>query len=150
VLFRPGHISRLEPADGLRPVVCIPEVRQATEAARGLLPASVPLAAAAANGARTAAVLAGLAGIVPLDVEAMTDVLQEPARFVALPGTARLVDALRSDGVPACLSGSGPSVLAVVPAGSDDAVMRVRALAGAGWDVRPVGWDRAGVVACGT
>ena len=147
-LCRPGGAARLEPSEGLRPVVCVPQVRQSTEAARGLLPGSVPLADAAANGGRVAAVLAGLVGMLPLDVEAMTDVLHEPARFGAMPASGQLVAALRGDGIPACLSGAGPSVLAVVAAGSRAAVQRVAALAGAAWRVWPTAWDRSGVTAC--
>lgn len=150
VLCRPGRVARLEPTGELRPVVCVPDTRQSTEAARGLLPADVPLADAAANGARVAAVLAGLTGATPLDVEAMTDVLHEPARFDAMPATGRLVEALRAAGVPACLSGAGPSVLAVVPARAEAPVDRLRDLAGDGWTVLAAGWDRAGAVACGS
>jgi homoserine kinase len=148
VLCRAERISRVEPTDRLRPVLCVPAVRQSTAAARALLPDAVPLADAAANGARTAAVLAGLSGLVPLDVGAMTDVLHEPARFRAMPATGRLLEALRAEGVPACLSGAGPSVLGVVPAGSDRHVDQVRGLAGGDWEVIAAGWDRAGAVVC--
>jgi homoserine kinase len=147
VLCRGGRYSRLEPTSALRPVLCIPDARHSTNAARAVLPATVTLGEAAANGARTAAVLAGLAGLLPLDARAMTDVLHEPARFRVMPGAARLVQALRADGVPACLSGAGPSVLAVVDAGSDAAVERVRAHAEADWTVRPACWDRTGALA---
>lgn len=144
VVCHDGRFLRLAPCEGLRPVLCVPDARLATSAARSLLPATVSHADAAGNGARTAAVLAGLIGATAWEPAAMTDVLHEPARFAAIPATGRLVAALRDAGMGACLSGAGPSVLAIVTAGDDGAVDRVRTCAGAGWRVRPSQWDRAG------
>ena len=144
VVVAGGRALRLQPTDALRPVVAIPDARQSTEAARGILPATVPLAAAAANGARTAVVLAGLAGAVAWDPAAMVDVLHEPSRLQAMSASGRLVADLRERGLAACLSGAGPTVLAVVGAHDDDAVSAVRSCAGQGWSVRPSGWDLAG------
>jgi len=148
VVVAGGRPRRLEPAPTLRPVVCVPATRQSTAEARGLLPAQVPLADAAANGARTALVLAGLSGAIGWDPAAMADVLHEPARLAAMPAAGALVDGLRGEGIGACLSGAGPSVLAIVPAGDDRAADRVRELAGEGWAVTPRGWDRAGAAVC--
>lgn len=139
-----GRSCRLEPTDRLRPVVCIPHARQSTEAARGMVPAQVPLADAAANGARAAVVLAGLCGAMAFEPAAMTDVLHEPARLAAMPETGRLVSALRAEGIGACLSGAGPSVLAVLPVDDESALGAVREAARDGWDVKPVRWHRAG------
>jgi homoserine kinase len=143
-----GRASRLEPTDALRPLVCIPTGRQSTEEARGLLPEHIPLADAAANGARAAVTLAGLAGAMAFDPLAMTDVLHEPARLGAMTASGALVRALRDDGIGACLSGAGPTVLAVVRTRDDDVIERVRAAAGDGFEVRPVRWNRAGAAAC--
>lgn len=144
VVCHSGRAWRLEPAPAVRPVVCIPATRQSTEAARGLLPETVPLAEAAANGARAALVLAGLSGALAFDPAAMTDVLHEPARLRAMPDTGALVARLRVGGIGACLSGAGPSVLAVVPSNDEAAVDRVRAAAGDAWTVRPLAWHRSG------
>lgn len=141
-----GRFVRLQPAESLRPVLCIPEARLATTAARTLLPDTVRHADAAANGARTAVVLAGLTGAAAWEPAAMTDILHEPARFTAMPDSGRLVADLRTAGVGACLSGAGPSVLAVVAAGDEAAVALVRSTAGDGWVVTPARWDRAGAV----
>lgn len=141
-----NRFVRLQPAESLRPVLCIPDTRLATSTARTLLPESVPHADAAANGARVALVLAGLTGAAGWEPTAMTDVLHEPARFTAMPATGELVAALRAAGVGACLSGAGPSVLAVVASGDDAAVAAIRSVAGDGWEVRPGSWDRAGAV----
>lgn len=145
VVCSDGQARRLEPAGTLRPIVCVPTGRQSTEAARGLLPASVTLAEAAANGARAAVVLAGLCGAMAWDPRAMTDVLHEPARLDAMPRSGALVRKLRGKGFGACLSGAGPSVLAVVPAADPDAVAAVEQLA-SGWQVVAAAWDRAGAV----
>jgi homoserine kinase len=143
-----GEARRLEPTESLRPVVCVPHARQSTEEARGLLPTSIPLADAAANGARAAVTLAGLSGGMAFDPAAMTDVLHEPARLGAMPRSGALVAALRERGIGACLSGAGPSVLAVARSRDDAAVDAVRAAAGADFDVRPLAWDRAGAALC--
>lgn len=147
VLCVEGEARRFAPSGTLRPLVCVPSSRQSTEEARGVLPTAIPLAEAAANGARTAAVLAGLTGGMAWDPAVLRDVLHEPARLGLMKESGRLVEALRAAGVGACLSGAGPSVLAIVPTGDAGAVATVRASAGAGWDVLACGWDLAGTVA---
>lgn len=139
-----GRSLRFPPAQRLRPVLCVPDTRLSTSTARALLPDAVSHTEAARNGARTAVVLAGLIGAMAWEPSAMTDVLHEPARFAAMPGSGRLVGGLRDAGLGACLSGAGPSVLAIVPAGDRATIERIRAVAGAGWHVRPSQWDRAG------
>jgi homoserine kinase len=139
-----GVVRRLEPSSALRPIVCIPHVRQSTNEARALLPEHVTLAEAARNGARAAMVLAGLSGTVAFEPSAMVDVLHEPARLAAMTGSGRLVATLRQAGVGACLSGAGPTVLAIAPAGAAEVVELVREAAGSEFDVRPVAWNRAG------
>jgi homoserine kinase len=143
-----GRAKRFEPAPGLRPVVCVPRSRQSTAAARGILPADVPLADAARNAGRAALVLAGLTGGCAFDPAQMVDELHEPARLRAMPETGALVGRLRAEGYAACLSGAGPTVLAVVGARDAAALAAVCAAAGDGWDVRPSDWNRAGVTAC--
>ncbi|MGI8574238.1 MAG: homoserine kinase [Egibacteraceae bacterium] len=147
VLCQGLRMHRLTPTDRLRPVICVPEQRLATGTARGVLPAEVSLADAAANTGRAAAVLLGLSGLASWDPGAMTDVLHEPTRLGVLPDTAALVGAVREQGFAACLSGAGPSVLAIVPAGDEEATASVRELArrapGA-WRASAVEWERAG------
>lgn len=143
-----GRARRFEPSRDLVPVTCIPAVRQSTAAARGVLPSSVALGEAAGNAGRTAVVLAALTGGMPLDPYDMRDVLHEPARFAVMPDSGRLVSALRDQGIPACLSGAGPAVLALTGVGDHRAVECVRQVAGEGWAVRPAAWDRAGAAVC--
>jgi homoserine kinase len=54
-----------------------------------------------------------------------------------MPATAELVAALRADGIAAVVSGSGPSVLALVPA--DEALVgKARRHCPQGWRARPM------------
>lgn len=144
VVCADGLARRLEPSGNLRPVMCIPDGRQSTQSARGVLPDTIAHAEAAANGARVAMVLAALAGHVAWEPSVMHDVLHEPARFEVMPATGTLVAALRRAGIGACLSGAGPSVLAVVAHKDDDVMETIRSAAGTGWDVQPVRWHRRG------
>jgi homoserine kinase len=148
VVWAGGRARRLQPTPALRPVLCVPVERQSTEAARLMLPAQVPLTAAAANGARAAVVLSGLSGGMAWDPEAMIDELHEPARLAAMPRSGTLVGTLRHAGIGACLSGAGPSVLAIVASVDEAAVQSVRDLAGDAFDVWPLRWNLAGAAVC--
>jgi homoserine kinase len=139
-----GRTRRFEPTRTLRPIACVPEQRAATSAARGLVPGDVELSTLVDAARGTALVLAGLAGLAAWDPSVMRDAVHEPPRLAAMPASRRLVDAVRAGGDAACLSGAGPSVLVVVPSDDRDAVARLRRLAGDGWQVLPLGWDRAG------
>ncbi len=143
-----GRARRFEPGRDLAPVLCIPEMRQSTTVARGILPEFVSLADAAGNAGRAAVVLAGLTGSIPLDSCDMRDVLHEPSRFEVMPESGRLVHALRADGIATCLSGAGPAVLALTGVSDRGAADRVREVAGRGWTVRASRWDRAGAAVC--
>lgn len=102
-------------------VVFVPPDGVSTEVARGLLPAEVPHADAAADAARTALLVAALAGRPEHLLRATRDYLHQEQRRPAMPASLELVDALRADGVPAVVSGAGPTVLALVdgPAGGE-------------------------------
>ncbi len=143
-----GVARRLAPTDRLRPVVCVPAERQSTATARAVLPPVVGLPAAAANAGRAAVVLAGLSGGMAWEPAAMHDVLHEPARLAVMPSSGALVGSLRAAGIAACLSGAGPTVLAIVGGGDDAAVAAVREHAGDRFQVRPSRWDLAGAIVC--
>ncbi|WP_240770188.1 homoserine kinase [Nocardioides sp. GY 10127] len=93
-------------------VVLVPPTPVSTEAARGLLPASVPHADAAADAGRAALLVAALGGRPEHLLRATRDYLHQSYRRPAMPESLDLVDALRADGVPAVVSGAGPTVLA--------------------------------------
>lgn len=103
---------RREPAAGLTPVVYVPAARGFTHAARASLPAQVPHADAAFNAARAALAVHAFTGDPSLLWEATEDRLHQPYRAEAAPESAELVSTLRAVGIPAMISGAGPSVLA--------------------------------------
>jgi homoserine kinase len=92
--------------------------------ARRLLPDLVPHREAAANAGRSALLVAALTQP-PADpgtlLAATRDWLHQDYRAEAMPETAALVGRLRAAGIPAVVSGAGPSVLALLcdPGGSD-------------------------------
>jgi homoserine kinase len=108
-----ARATRFEPAAGIVPVVFVPTVRTSTEAARAALPDAVAHADAAYTAGRAALLVTALTERPDLLFDATEDRLHQPYRLAAAPLSAQLVSALRSAGVPAVLSGSGPSVLAL-------------------------------------
>jgi homoserine kinase len=93
-------------------VVFVPPDPVSTEAARGLLPAEVPHAEAAAGAGRTALLVAALAGKPEHLFRATRDFLHQEYRRPAMPASLGLVDTLRAERIPAVVSGAGPTVLA--------------------------------------
>ncbi|MGI8646339.1 MAG: homoserine kinase [Nocardioides sp.] len=93
-------------------VVFVPPNALETTVARGLLPETVPHADAAANAGRAALLVAALAGRPEHLLLATRDYLHQDQRAPAMPASAELVRSLRADGVPAVISGAGPTVLA--------------------------------------
>lgn len=124
---------------GWRFVAYIPPSGVATKLARGLLPATVSHADAAANSARSALLVAGLAlGDPELVLTGTEDFLHQQYRRSAMPESLALVESLRAQGVAAVISGAGPTVLAITldpalaPAGP------------AGWARRVLSADHSG------
>ena len=132
--------ARLEPHPALRPIVLVPAVESFTSHARGLLPELVPHTDAAFNAGRAALAVHAFTAAPELLFAATEDRLHQGYRESAGPETAKLVAALRAAGLPAVVSGAGPSVLAL-PAGGNlpDGVDRT------GFSVLPLEIDRAGV-----
>ncbi len=129
---------RLEPA-GLSPVVFVPTTRSTTTRGRKVLPAEVPLADAAVNVARAALLIPALTGRADLLFAATEDRLHQGARAAVMPRTAALLGKLRADGIPAVLSGSGPTVLVLAEGAAD-----VSSYAGKSWQVLRLGVDSGG------
>ena len=106
-----------------------------------------PHAAAAANSARAALLVAALTGRPELLMDATEDFLHQPYRARVMPRTADLLGRLRAAGVAAVVSGAGPSVLAFTvaagPAGPD-LVDSIAAETGIGWRISPLAIDRQG------
>ena len=107
-----------------RVTVLVPPEPVSTEAARGLLPDRVAHRDAAANTSRAALLVAALTDDPAHLLAATEDFVHQSYRAEAMPQSYELMQALRAAGVPAVISGAGPSVLAfgrgldgVVPAG---------------------------------
>jgi homoserine kinase len=103
----------LEPNPELRPVLLIPEAeRMSTEAARRVLPQAIPLADAAFNVSRSALAVLALTARPNLLGVALEDRLHQGRRLPLAPAARALFEDLRDGGIPVCLAGSGPSLLA--------------------------------------
>jgi len=124
-------------------VVFVPPEPVETKVARGLLPETVPHADAAANGARAALLVTALSRQPELLLAATQDLLHQDYREPVMPQSLALVRSLRADGVPAVISGAGPSVLAFVD--SSDR-RRVAGRAPTGWHAAVLAVDRDGAV----
>jgi homoserine kinase len=109
---------RLEPHPELAPVLLVPAQKSATKVTRGLLPAEVPHADAAFTVGRAALLVHALTAAPHLLLAATEDRLHQSYRRLAYPATGRLVDALRAAGVPAAVSGAGPTVVALPASGA--------------------------------
>ncbi|ACY99465.1 MULTISPECIES: homoserine kinase [Thermomonospora] len=105
-------------------VVFVPDHTLPTERARGLLPQTVPHEDAAVNAGRAALLIAALTGGLGEDVmlAATEDRLHQEYRAPAMPESADLVARLRAAGVPAVISGAGPTVLAFTTASRVDSI----------------------------
>jgi homoserine kinase len=95
----------------VRAVAFVPPTGLSTGVARGLLPATVPHADAAANAGRAALLVAALGGAPEQLLRATEDFLHQSYRRPAMPESLALVDRLRADGHAAVVSGAGPTVL---------------------------------------
>jgi homoserine kinase len=132
---------RLDVDPAVRPVVLVPEGTLSTHVARGLLPDVVPHADAAFNAARSALLVHALTTDPALLFEATDDRLHQHPRAAAMPDSLALIDRLRAHGHAAVVSGAGPSVLVLGPAGAGP---DVAALTPPGWTALALEVDAAG------
>ncbi|WP_327038612.1 homoserine kinase [Micromonospora maris] len=118
-------------AEGVRPTVLVPTERGLTASARAALPATVPHGDAALNAGRAALLVHALTTQPDLLLPATVDRLHQDYRAASMPGTAAVVEALRAAGVPAVISGAGPTALALsdlpegFEAGTDWQILRL-------------------------
>ncbi|WP_029290443.1 homoserine kinase [Cellulomonas sp. HZM] len=133
------------------PVVVIPPTTLSTKAARGVLPPTVPHADAAQQAGRAALLVEALGRRPELLLDATVDTLHQEYRRSVMPHSLALVDALRSAGVAAVVSGAGPTVLALarrLEGGGTDADEAIAAAFGGamgGWRVLPLAVAHGGV-----
>ena len=105
-----AQVERLDASVQL--TVFVPSEAVSTEKARGLLPATVPHADAAANAGRAALLVRALTGAPHLLLAATEDRLHQSYRASAMSDSYELMTSLRADGIAATISGAGPTVLA--------------------------------------
>jgi homoserine kinase len=109
------ELRRFRVPEAWIPVAFIPHRESRTEQMRAALPQSVPHAVAARQAGRsallTAAIMTSDAGLLRT---AMHDELHQPYRLPLLPGSRELISTAYDRGAAgACLSGAGPTVLAI-------------------------------------
>jgi homoserine kinase len=144
------RLARLDPLPGIRPVVCVApsDVAVRTEVARKALPGTVPHHDAAANAGRAALLIAALTQTETQLFDATEDWLHQAYRASAMPDTCALVTALRADGIPAVVSGAGPSVLAfIAPTSAESNMDRLDSIVretGKAWHISSPGVARQG------
>ncbi|MEY2231683.1 homoserine kinase, partial [Streptomyces sp. BF23-30] len=101
----------------------------------------VPHVDAAVNAGRAGLLVEALTRRPELLLPATEDRLHQEYRSPAMPESVALVNRLRADGIPAVISGAGPTVLALVDNGAAD---KVAQLAGEGWAANRLALDAAG------
>jgi len=105
-------VVRLDPSPELRPVVLIPEARLATDEARRDLSPTIERGWGVFNVQRSALAVVALTQRPDLLRDALQDRLHQEARLARVPVVRAVFDRLRDEGIPVCVSGSGPSLLA--------------------------------------
>ena len=142
-------VRRVNPTARLRPVALVPSQRQATSAARAVLPETLSRADVAVQIGRAGHVLGALTGTWPVAVGAAGDRLHEPARVEVMGPSAQVLAAAREAGVHAWLSGAGPSVLAAVELVGDRSADALEAIAQQhGFTRVELRFDLSGAFAC--
>jgi homoserine kinase len=127
--------------ESLAPVVFVPGTSSSTKAARRLLPDVVPHQDAAHNAGRAALLVEALRHRPDLLLTATDDRLHQQYRAEAMPRTTALVGELRAAGIPATVSGAGPSVLALTTASTRAGAL---AMGRRGWSPLPLDVDPEG------
>jgi homoserine kinase len=139
---------RLDPHLEVRPVAFIAPEPVSTKVARGLLPASVSHADAARNAGRAALLIAALTAHPDALIDGTEDKLHQDYRAPVMPHSHDLVTRLRAAGVPAVVSGAGPSVLAFMTENpAEDVLKRLDSIAGEtgiDWHISPLVVERQG------
>jgi homoserine kinase len=125
----------------LAPVVFVPGSSSSTKAARKLLPEVVPHADAATNAGRSALLMEALRAHPSLLMAATQDTLHQPYRAAGMPRSAALLADLRAAGLPAVISGAGPTVLALTTLSNRDQALE---FGRRGWNVLPLDVERGG------
>jgi homoserine kinase len=130
-----GRAARLEPPAGLSPILVVPRTAVRTAAARAALPATVPLADAAANAGHAALLALGLErGDLDLVAAGLCDRIHQPYRAHLFPQSAALLERAPALGaLGATISGAGPTVLVWARTEAEAAVTEALECEVGGW-----------------
>ncbi|HZK04902.1 MAG TPA: homoserine kinase [Actinomycetaceae bacterium] len=137
---RQARSVALNYVEGLTPVALIPPTRASTSGARAALPRTVPHTDAVFNLQRAALMVVALQEPEYL-LDATADRLHQPYRWEVVGESLELIENLRARGIPAVLSGAGPTVLAFER--PEDTL--IHALVKHGWRVEPLPVSAGGV-----
>ncbi|MDO5501469.1 MAG: homoserine kinase [Propionibacteriaceae bacterium] len=112
---REGKVSlvQLELPEGFRAVAFVPSIESKTNEARAVLPDTVTRADAVHQAIAAAALPLALTKRPDLLFDATADLLHQQYRAPMMPSSYDLMLRLREQGVPAAVSGAGPTVIAV-------------------------------------
>ena len=115
-----AHAARLDVHPDIEPWVLVPTFQLATKAARGVLPSHVTHADASFNTGRGALLTLALTQRLDLLFAATEDRLHQPFRADVLASSTEVLTSLRAEGLPAVISGAGPTVLVLARASEGD------------------------------
>ena len=105
------QIAQATVRDDIRITALVPSTVLETEKARAAMPASIPLEDAIANSAHTALLMHAFASAPELLLDGTSDRLHQEYRRSLYPVSLTLVEHLRGQGLAACISGAGPTVV---------------------------------------
>lgn len=141
------HAVKLDVHPDIVPVVSIPDFKVPTETARGLLPLRIAHDDAVFNLSRSSLMVYAMTKDPDLLFTATEDRMHQRQRADVMPQTLRAITELRSVGLPAVISGAGPTVLTLAAAGSASQVSEVLQRAGLGFKTITLGVEPDGVQA---
>ena len=124
------------------PITAVPAFKVPTSKARSALTPTVSRADASFNISRAALLVHALTNDPSLLLPATQDHLHQDARRTVYAESMDLVDVLRAQGLPAVISGAGPTVLVF---GADTDLAKVATAAGEQWEVSQREVSRQGV-----
>lgn len=107
-----GTVHRLDPHPTLHPIALVPDVRLPTAEARRALSDDVPREYAVFNAAHAALAVEAFTRDPSLLFVALQDRLHQDARLALVPSALEVFRSLTAAGVPVCVSGAGPALLA--------------------------------------
>lgn len=139
------HAVRLAVHPDVVPVVSIPDFKVATEKARGLLPLRIPHDDAVFNVSRSSLMVYAMTQDPTLLFTATEDRIHQRQRADVMPDTLRAISILRRAGLPAVVSGAGPTVLTLATAETAPLVTQVLADTNLNFQTMSLPVDQAGV-----